>query len=385
MFYSERSSHESTQNELAVALDRLRANGTPWLALTESNPTRAGIEYDRRAILSALADERSLLYEPQAFGLASAREAVAGELGPYRVPAAQVVLTASTSEAYALLFKLLCDPGDDVLVPQPSYPLFELLARYEGVKLVPYRLAYDGEWHMDLDSIRRARGPRSRAVLAVSPNNPTGSYTKRSELRALAELGLPIVSDEVFATYSFGDDPRRATSALIEESVLVFSLGGLSKLAALPQMKLAWIAAGGPKSLVEGALGRLELICDSFLSVGTPVQHALPALLASRGPATQAIQARTRQNLTTLRAALGNESPASILKVEGGWYATLRLPETESEERWVMDLLEQDHVYVHPGHFFDFVSEVHVILSLLTRPDAFAEGARRIASRVARC
>ena len=383
--FSTRSAHEGAKNALAVAKDALVATGRPWIDLTVSNPTRAGIAYDTGAVLAALADRRSVIYEPEPFGLPAAREAVSRELGG-RVPPERIALTASTSEAYAFLFKLLCDPGDDVLVPQPSYPLFEHLARFESVQLVPYRLAYDGRWHVDLDSLRRARGPRTRAILAVSPNNPTGSYTKRDELAAMAELGLPLVSDEVFATYSLVDDPRRASTVLevagLASGPLVFALGGLSKLAALPQMKLAWIAAGGPKGEVDAALERLELIADSFLSVGTPVQHALPALLASRGPAERAIQARTRANLATLRGLVGEGSAATVLDVEGGWYATVRLPRVQSEERWAVDLLEQDGVYVHPGHFFDFEEEAHVVLSLLTPGEAFAEGARRIVARV---
>jgi aspartate/methionine/tyrosine aminotransferase len=380
--YSRRSSHDTAPNALALARDAVSASGRPWLDLTVSNPTRADIPYDQTAILDALRDERALVYEPAPFGLRSAREAVSRELGS-AVPSSRVVLTASTSEAYAFLFKLLCDPGDDVLVPQPSYPLFELLARFEGVELVPYRLAYDGQWHVDTDSLRRARGPRTRAVLAVSPNNPTGSYLKKDELAAIADLDLPIVSDEVFASYSFADDARRATTALDATGSLVFALGGLSKLAALPQMKLAWIAAGGPGPVVASALERLELIADSFLSVGTPVQHAASTLLATRGPAERAIQERTRTNLATLRESVGARSAATVLDVEGGWYATLRLPGVLTEERWVLDLLEKDGVYTHPGHFFDLEDGAHLVVSLLTPREVFAEGVQRILGRVA--
>jgi alanine-synthesizing transaminase len=384
--FSRRSSPDAAPNALAVALARARAEARPVLDLTESNPTRAGIPYAEAAILESLGDRRALVYEPHPFGLPGAREHVAREImraGAPMTPASQIVLTASTSEAYAFLFKLLCDPGDEVLVPQPSYPLFDLLARFESVRLVPYPLLYDGAWHVDVDALRRAVGPRTRAVLAVSPNNPTGSYLKRGELAAIEALGLPLICDEVFASYPLTVDPARAATALEARANLVLALGGLSKLAALPQMKLAWIEVGGPASEVTAALGRLELIADSFLSVGAPVQHAVKALLASGRTAADAIRERTGQNLGVLRAALRGAA-ASLLHVEGGWYATLQLPRTQSEERWALDLLALDGVYVHPAHFFDFADEAYIILSLLTQEAIFAEGLDRICARVAR-
>ncbi|HEY8091453.1 MAG TPA: pyridoxal phosphate-dependent aminotransferase [Polyangiaceae bacterium] len=382
--FSGRSSFDLAPNALAQALVRARASSRPLLDLTESNPTRAGIPYPREAILEALARPEALRYEPVAFGLASAREAVARDLSAHgpAVEASRVVLTASTSEAYAFVFKLLCDPGDEVLVPVPSYPLFEHLARLEGVRAVPYRLAYDGVWHVDLDSVRAAATPRTRAIVGVSPNNPTGSYLKRDELAALAALGLPLVSDEVFARYPLREDPTRALSALEAGAApLVFALGGLSKLAALPQMKLAWIAVGGAPAAVEGALGRLEVVADAFLSVGTPVQHAAPLLLASRTTAEDALRARARDNLAFARAATAG-SAVSVLDVEGGWYAPLRLPRTRSEESWALSLLEEDAVHLHPGHFFDFPDEAYLVASLITPEDAFREGIRRTVARV---
>jgi alanine-synthesizing transaminase len=359
----------------------MRASGKPLLDLTVSNPTTCGIPYDEEAILGALRNPRALRYEPLPFGLASAREAVAGELG---IGDSNVVLTASTSEAYAFLFKLLCDPGDSVLVAQPSYPLFEHLATFESVRLSPYPLEYDGAWHIDMDALRRRIDGRTRAILIVNPNNPTGSFLKRWEYDALAELKLPIVSDEVFATYGFGHDAERVTSVLEAERGLVFSLGGLSKLAALPQMKAAWIAVGGPAQAKEQALARLELIADSFLSVSTPVQLALPALLRARRTTADAIVRRTRRNLEHLAGALSAaSSPATLLRAEGGWYATLRLPRTRSEEAWVLGLLEEG-VYVHPGAFFDFSEEAFVIVSLLTPEDTFDAGVERILTCAAR-
>jgi aspartate/methionine/tyrosine aminotransferase len=386
--FSTRSGHDPQQNALALAVARLHAAGEELLDLTVSNPTRAGIPYASDAILRALSDVRSLEYAPEPFGIASARDTLAraaGEHG-YPIDPSRVVVTASTSEAYSFLFKLLCDPGDEVLVPQPSYPLFEHLATFESVRLVPYALAYDGAWHLDGASVTRAIGPRTRAILAVSPNNPTGSYLKRDELRALAATGLPIVSDEVFARYPLREDPTRAMSALdvANEASLVFAMGGLSKLAALPQMKLAWTLVGGrDPRVVDDALARLELIADSFLSVSAPVQHALPVLLQTSHVAENAIRARTRANLAKLTALHANAGlAATVLDCEGGWYATIRLPHTKSEEAWTLDLLARDRVYVHPGHFFDFAREAYVVVSLLTPEETFATGVARLLAHV---
>ncbi len=389
MTFSVRSAFDAHPNALTIALDRARAGGRPLLDLTVSNPTDAGIPYDAARILPALADPRALRYEPRPFGLEIGREAVARDvtaLAGVPVDPSQVLLTASTSEAYAFLLKVLCDPGDEVLVPHPSYPLFEHLFAFEAARMVPYPLVYDGAWHIDLDRIAalRREHPRARAVLVVSPNNPTGSFLKRDELAALGALGLPIIADEVFATYVLDGDGARARSVLESADALVFSLGGLSKLAALPQMKVAWTVARGPEPLLREALSRLELIADTFLSVGTPVQHALPALLASRAQAHDAIAARTRRNLAHLRVTLAQaSSPATLLRAEGGWYATLRLPRTQSEASWVLDLLEKDGVYVHPGAFFDFADEAFVVLSLLTPEATFAEGVARLIARAA--
>ena len=386
--FSTRSAHDPRLNALSVALDRARGDGGELLDLTVANPTRAGIPYAHEEILRALGDARALEYAPEPFGIASAREAVARAVGEHgrAIDPSRVMLTASTSEAYSFLFKLLCDPGDELLVPQPSYPLFEHLATFESVRLVPYALAYDGAWHVDLPSVTRAIGPRTRAVLVVSPNNPTGSYLKKDELRALAATGLPIVSDEVFARYPLREDATRAGSALdaADEASLVFAMGGLSKLAALPQMKLAWtLVAGREARIVNDALARLELIADSFLSVSAPVQHALPVLLSTCHVAESAIRARTRANLATLRALHASAGrSATILDCEGGWYATLRLPHTKSEEAWALDLLAKDRVYVHPGHFFDFASEAYVVVSMLTPEAEFAEGIARVLARV---
>jgi aspartate/methionine/tyrosine aminotransferase len=378
---STRSTFELAPNALARAL---AAASRPVLDLTVSNPTQAEIPYAAEAFLPPLSSAPTLSYDPRPFGLPAAREAVAREMSTtaIAVDPSRVVLTASTSEAYAFLFKLLCDPGDEVLVPRPSYPLFAHLAQLESVRIVPYRLAYDGAWHVDLASVRAATTPRTRAILAVSPNNPTGSFLKKDELEALGTMGLPLVSDEVFSPYALREDARRAATALDAPGApLVFALGGLSKLAGLPQMKLAWMLVGGEPAAVDPALGRLEVIADAFLSVGTPVQHAAAAMMASRGTAERAIRARTRDNLEWLTEAIRG-SAASVLDVEGGWYATVRLPRTHSEEAWTLAFLQQDGVYVHPAQFFDFDDEAYVVVSLLTPERSLREGMSRILERV---
>jgi len=378
--FSRRSAHDPSPNALAQALAARRAARASVLDLTESNPTRAGVPYGEHEILRALAKTEALRYEPEPFGLRSAREAVAREHG---FDAERVVLTASTSEAYGFLFKLFCDPGDEVLAPAPSYPLFDQLATFDGVALRPYRVAYDGAWHVDLASVRAAVGPRTRAILAVSPNNPTGSFLSKDELGALRATGLPVVCDEVFASYTLRPDAagRRVQCAAREKGEgLVFSLGGLSKLAALPQMKLAWMLVGGEARAAGEALGRLGWIADGYLSVGTPVQHALPELLAARASAHDAICARTRRNLAALaRAASG--SAVTVLDVEGGWYATLQLPAIEPEMTTCLRALDRG-VYVHPGAFFGFEREAFLVVSLLTPEAVFDEGVALLLSAI---
>jgi aspartate/methionine/tyrosine aminotransferase len=381
--FSERSRCGSGPNRLGLALEAARIRGQALIDLTESNPTRASIPYAHAEILSALSDPRGLGYSPEPLGLESARDAVAATLGSHaaRLGAGRVVLTASTSEAYAHLFKLLCDPGDEVLIPAPSYPLFEYLARFENVVAVPYRLVYDGAWHIDVDSLRRARSERTRALVIVTPNNPTGSFVSRDELAVLSDLGIPIVSDEVFSSYAFDDDPRRIETALEATDALVFALGGLSKLAALPQLKLGWMVVGGPDRLARPALERLELVADAYLSVSTPVQLALPRLLETRGVAEGAIHERIVRNWRALGARIDGTA-VTRLHAAGGWYAVLRLPTALPEEEWALELLTRDSVSVHPGYFYDFSQEPFVVVSLLTAPDAFDAGIGRIVERV---
>jgi aspartate/methionine/tyrosine aminotransferase len=372
-------------NALSLELDRRRRAGRTHLDLTVSNPTRASLPFAGGAVLGALARPSALEYDPMPFGLPVAREAVAALWASrgIAVDPSRIALTASTSEAYAYLFKLLCDPGDSVLVPSPSYPLLEFLTRYEGVAVVPYRLRYDGAWHVDFDSIVRARTERTRAIVVVSPNNPTGSYVKRDELARLAELGLPIVSDEVFGAYPFATDARRPVSALEAEGAVVFALDGLSKLVALPQLKLAWITASGPAEPVSAAFERLELVCDAFLSPSTPVQQALPSLLESGRVVRDAIRARLARNLDALARRLA-DTPLTVMTVEGGWYAPVRFPAVLDEEAWVLGLLEERDVLVQPGFFYDFEVEPVVVVSLLTEEETFQAGVQAMAEYAAR-
>jgi aspartate/methionine/tyrosine aminotransferase len=365
------------ENALTRALAEVRAS-KPFLDLTVSNPTTAGLPYDESAILAALAAPGALTYEPHPLGLASARAVVGAR---YAASPERVAITASTSEAYAALFKLFCDPADEVLVPSPSYPLLDWLASFESVKLVPYPLVYAGGWHVDLDALQRRITPKTRAIIVIAPNNPTGSYLGREELDALLELELPIISDEVFATYPLRSDlEHRVTSVAGAHRGLAFSLSGLSKLVALPQMKLGWIVAAGDPERVAGAMARLELVLDAYLSVGAPVQHALPELLRVGQLTADAIRARLQTNLGVATRSAKSHDLITQLDVEGGWYVTWRVPETMSDEEWALALVREESVYVHPGYFFDMTRGAHLVLSLLTPERDFAAGIARITS-----
>jgi alanine-synthesizing transaminase len=381
--FSARSHFDLTPNRLAVLLAELRRAGGRILDLTESNPTAVGLPGPSWA-LEALAAASSLRYEPAPFGLETARAAVAADYARRGVTLdpASIVLTASSSEAYSHLFKLLCDPGDAVLVPRPSYPLFDYLAALDGVRTVPYSLEYDGEWHVGPAALAAALTARTRAVVVVNPNNPTGSFLKHDEARAIeafcAENDLALVSDEVFADFAFSEDARRAASLAGCGTALTFCLGGLSKSCGLPQLKLGWIAAAGPAGLRSAALERLEVIADTYLSVGTPIQRAVPAILSRAAELQAPIRARVRANLGALQALLGDRAAVSALRVEGGWSATLRVPATRTEEAWVETLLVDHGVLVHPGYFFDFPHEAFVVASLLPEPAVFSEAIERL-------
>jgi alanine-synthesizing transaminase len=405
--FSARLVWDRSENALARRERERRADGQPIVDLTESNPTRVSLPYPTEALREALGAGAMHGYDPAPLGLASAREAVARGYQARAAPidSNQIVITASSSESYALLFKLLCDPGDTVLVPEPSYPLFDYLARLEGVRSTGYRLTYDGDWHIDFDSLTAALARvgassatgngRARALVLVNPNNPTGSFVTASDLARLAEIAaaadLAVISDEVFADYRFEGAPVPAASCLaaapaIATRALTFSLGGLSKASGLPQLKLGWIAVAGPPSLARDALLRLELINDTYLSAAGPVQRALPRLLDLGAGVRTAIQERVARNWIRLLAALGPGSPCTCLDAQGGWTAILRVPDLSgdgaSDEQWALKLLGDDGVLVHPGYLFDMPSGAYLIVSLLPAPDAFDHG---IAAIVARC
>lgn len=369
-------------NALAALVDRLRTSGTAFIDLTVTNPTRVGIAYPPQ-LLAALASPAALTYSPEPFGMRDAREAVAREFARLgaSVSADRVVLTSSTSEAYSLLFKLLCDSGDEVLIPQPSYPLFELLSRLDDVRAVPYRLHEHGGWTIDRASVENAVTSKTKAILVVSPNNPTGSVTTEDDARWLSDLcksrGLAAIVDEVFVDYRLSMHSETIKDSPTVDS-LCFRLGGLSKSAGLPQVKLGWIAVDGPNALVSAALERLELICDTYLSVATPVQVAAASLIEGGAAVRAAILQRVRANLVTLRKLVAGRPDVTLLEPEAGWSAVIQIPATEPEEQTVLRLLTERGVLVHPGYFFDFSREAFLVLSLLPEEAVFAEGAKRV-------
>jgi alanine-synthesizing transaminase len=377
---SNRLPRESAPNALSLALDELRRTGTPYIDLTESNPTRAGISYPDD-LLQRLSAPAALLYQPDPLGSTAARDAIAADCARRGavVSPDHIVLSASTSEMYAWLFKLLCDAGESVLVPRPSYPLFEHLTRLESVRAEPYRLEYHGRWEIDLDSVAGAPAA-TRAVLLVSPNNPTGSYVSAREVGALVRLcrdrGWALIVDEVFADYVL-DAKAPLTDIATRADVLTFSMGGASKSLGLPQVKLGWTVVGGPEADRQTALTGLELIADTFLSVGTPVQVAAASLLERGACVRQAIHARVRANLAEARRTAEAHPACTLLPVEGGWSAVVRVPATRGEEALVLDLLSHERILAHPGYFFDFEHEAFLIVSLLVPEREFADAFAR--------
>jgi alanine-synthesizing transaminase len=382
--FSSRVPENLAGNRIARALETARASGREIVDLTESNPTRAGFDYPPD-LLAPLADPRGLVYSPHPLGSIDARRAVASD---YRrrsieIDPERIVLTASTSEAYSILFKLLANPSDEVLVPRPSYPLFDHLTELDAVVARPYEIEYHGRWTIDVSSIERAISTRTRAVLLVNPNNPTGSFVRREQFGEVAALcaahKLALVSDEVFADYEIEPGASAdAGRALDETGILTFSLGGLSKSIGLPQAKLGWMAIGGPDALVGRARDRLELICDTYLSVSTPVQLAAAELLIRGQFVREQIQSRIVANLAELHAAIESAPSCAVLRGEGGWNAVLQVPSFQPEEDLVLELLEQSNVLVHPGYFFDFPREAYLIVSLIVRAQPFSTAIRRV-------
>lgn len=387
--FAQRTNWRLTPNRLSLAIEQHRQHGSALLDLTESNPTRCGFTYDTQEILQALSDTRSLTYEPDARGLPAARQAVAGYYAEQniQIDPQQLFLTTSTSEAYSYVFRLLADPGDNILAPSPSYPLFDFLSQLNDLELIPYPLVHYDDWQIDVRALESRITARTRAILVVHPNNPTGSLVRQAELdsliRCCKEHSLALIADEVFADYSLSTDQAgRVASHAAVSSVLTYTLSGLSKISALPQMKLAWIVVNGPADLLPSALARLEMIADTYLSVAAPLAHALPKLLAGRRAIQSQILQRLRQNLQWLDQQLPADSLIRRLKTAGGWYVILKLPGIRTDEDWALELLRQGGVLVHPGHFYDFPSDGHLVVSLLPTPENFKLGMEKIIARV---
>jgi alanine-synthesizing transaminase len=382
--FAKRTNWNLAPNRLSLALAAHRAAGKPLLDLTVSNPTECGFEYDRSAILKALSNPAALTYEPNPRGLESARSAVAGYYADRgdSVSTEDIFLTTSTSEAYSYVFRTLCDPGDELLIPSPSYPLFDFLADIQDVRLVRYPLLYDHGWQIDFHALEQAITPRTRGVIVVHPNNPTGNFLKPAEMAKLNSIcsarEMAIIADEVFLDFAL--DENRPASFAANRGAPTFTLSGLSKICGLPQMKAAWLVASGPQQWKSDALARLEVIADSYLSVNAPVQLAIPSFLERRHAFQQQVLSRVRQNLTELDRQLATQKASSRLTVEGGWCAVVRVPATRSDEDLAIELLKTKAVSVHPGHFYEFPSEGFLVISLLTPEQTFAEGISRLLS-----
>ncbi len=382
--FAERTKWNLAANRLSEALARQMASGKRLFDLTASNPTDCGFNYEAQTILGALHNLAALRYEPNPKGLEAARRAVAGyyaERGA-TVPLDDIILTTSTSEAYSFVFRLLCNPDDELLIPAPSYPLFAFLADLQDVKLVRYALLYDHGWQIDFHGLEQAITPRTRGVIVVNPNNPTGHFVKAGELVRLNEIcarrEVAVIADEVFLDFAL--DSLGGVSCAANSDALTFTLSGLSKICGLPQMKLAWLIASGPEEWKRQALARLEVIADTYLSPNAPVQLATPTFLEQRRGFQKQLMTRVRRNLADLDRQLAAQKTCSRLEVEGGWYAVLRVPATGSDEELAIELLTKEDVYVHPGHFFDFAGEGYLVVSLIMREKEFAKGIGRVLS-----
>lgn len=387
--FSNRLNWEATTNRLFEARQKHAARGAPLFDLTESNPTRVGLPYPTVELQEIFARAACAPYEPHPLGLPSAREALAEWLSrdSTTVSPDQIVLTASTSEAYSYLFKLLTNPGDAVVTAVPSYPLLDHLAALEAVRLRHFGLLFHRRWTVEAEEVEQEiDGERARAIVAVHPNNPTGSFLTRSEQDDLARVcgrrDLALISDEVFADYRWSDELDIAPAAAHRDDVLCFSLGGLSKSAGLPHWKLGWICLGGPRAMRQRALAALELIADSYLSVTTAIQRALPELLPFASSIQGLIRDRVRTNLSRLRETVGGTRKLNLLPVEGGWSAVLRMPAVIPDDEFAIELLEDESVLIHPGYFFDFPGEGFLVISLLPSEEGFAEGVKRLTAHV---
>ncbi len=386
--FSNRTNWNFLENKLTLLLKSLKRERVSILDLTESNPTHCHFKYLDANLLSPLSSSANLAYEPSPNGKQEARQAIQkyyAEKG-IQIDEAQIFLTASTSEAYSHLFRLLTNAGEKILIPKPSYPLFHFIADLNDTQLDHYSLNYqNNRWQVDSDQLLGSVTSVHKAMIAVHPNNPTGSFLKTGEAKKLIKLAseksLAIISDEVFSDYGFAEDPERWKSFADTKEVLSFTLGGISKCLGLPQMKISWIIVNGPKGLMNHAMERLEMILDTYLSVGTPSQAAIPYWFSQRNKIQSEIRERIVKNYASLEKIFLN-SGVSCLKIEGGWYGILKLPDFKTEEEIVLELLEKDHVLVHPGYFFDCEEGIYLVLSLLPESNSFQEGCERILQRL---
>jgi alanine-synthesizing transaminase len=387
LMFAKRTHWNLTPNRLSEALAAHRAAGKPLIDLTVSNPTECGLVYDTEAILGALRNPEALKYEPNAKGLTAARQAVSeyyAENGA-NVGTEDILLTTSTSEAYSYIFRTLCDPGDEILIPSPSYPLFDFLADIQDVKLVRYPLLYDHGWLIDFHAVEQAITPRTRGVIVVHPNNPTGHFVKTAEMSKLNAIcsarQLPIISDEVFFDFAL-DAATRPASFAANAAALTFTLSGLSKISGLPQMKAAWLVTAGPEEMKKEALSRLEVIADTYLSMSAPVQLAMSVFLQQRHGFKRQLISRVRRNLAELDRLLAGQPVFGRLNVEGGLYAVLRVPVTRSDDDLAVELLAAKGIYLHPGHFYDFPSDGFLVISLICPESEFSRGVSRLVESI---
>ncbi|PYU12735.1 MAG: pyridoxal phosphate-dependent aminotransferase [Acidobacteria bacterium] len=382
--FADRTNWNLDTNRLSQALARHRAIRRPLLDLTASNPTECGFDYDRPAIMRALSDADALDYKPDPKGLETARQAVAAYYAARsnEVSIENILLTTSTSEAYSFVFRMLCNPGDELLIPTPSYPLFEFLADIQDVKLARYPLVYDYHWQIDFHALEQAITSRTRGAIVVHPNNPTGHFCKPEDLTRLNEVcsarQMALIADEVFLDFVLtGAQPL---SFATNTGALTFTMSGLSKISGLPQMKTAWLITTGPEHLRKQALARLEVIADTYLSMNAPMQLATPVFLEQRRGFQKQLMTRVRRNLSELDRQLAGQKSCSRLKMEGGWNTVLRVPATRSDEELAIELLATRDVYAHPGHFYDFPSNGYLIVSVITPEPEFAKGIERLLS-----
>lgn len=387
MMFSYRTNWDLSENPLSLTLKKLKTAGVPIINLTEANPTKVGFQYPSDW-LTSLTTKKNFEYEPIASGMLKTRQSVCDYYQQRKINISpnQVLLTASTSEAYSFLFKLLCNPNDEVLTPAPGYPLFSYLAQLNDVKVSSYQLIFkQGLWQFDIEHIKKQiKNGNVKAIILVSPNNPTGSFTTKKDFQFLNAIcqqhNIAIISDEVFSDYVFGEYQDSFESALNNKEVLTFTMSGISKALALPQMKMSWIVANGPDEQLKEALSRLDVIADTYLSVSTPIQHACVEWLSKADAIVHQIKARVEQNLTTLRHLIADKKDIELFCVQAGWYALLKIPMDISEDEWVLRLLEEKQVYVHPGFYFDFQQEGIIVLSLLPPRETFQQGIQALIS-----